>query len=282
MASKKGNYGSLSQWHLINHLIVRGPVLQAKGNSESGASVCGGGNKPNTRWRSPGEGNGNPLQFSCLGNLMDRGAWQATVHGVTKSRTWLKWLSTHGEYNVLWASDEGEMVASAGITSTCPLFSFPSPSFLLSFSPSTNIWASDFQTLMHILGRKKPLHTELTFSEGGQKICEWTIDTQTSHITGVLGEKENRALWLWPQDSCGFGGPGRLWGGESAPQGSQETIFPTLGRTKAKAWKHEKQQKDRETGPSWHSRGPQDPTLVLSPTDIWLLLLFFNQCTYLN
>ena len=33
---------------------------------------------------SPGEGNGNPLQHSYLGNLMDRGAWQATVHGVAK------------------------------------------------------------------------------------------------------------------------------------------------------------------------------------------------------
>ena len=31
--------------------------------------------------RSPGEGNGNPLQYSCLGNTMDRGAWWATVHG---------------------------------------------------------------------------------------------------------------------------------------------------------------------------------------------------------
>ena len=40
--------------------------------------------------RSPGEGNGNPLQYSCLGNPMDRGAWWATVHGVTKSRTQLK------------------------------------------------------------------------------------------------------------------------------------------------------------------------------------------------
>ena len=39
--------------------------------------------------RSPGEGNGNPLQYSCLGNPMDRGAWQATVHGVAKIRTWL-------------------------------------------------------------------------------------------------------------------------------------------------------------------------------------------------
>ena len=37
--------------------------------------------------RSPGEGNGNPLQCSYLGNPMDRGDWQATVHGVTKSKT---------------------------------------------------------------------------------------------------------------------------------------------------------------------------------------------------
>ena len=37
--------------------------------------------------RSPGEGNGNPLQYSCLENPMDRGAWQATVHGVAESQT---------------------------------------------------------------------------------------------------------------------------------------------------------------------------------------------------
>ena len=37
--------------------------------------------------RSPGVRNGNPLQYSCLGNPMDRGAWQAAVHGVTKNRT---------------------------------------------------------------------------------------------------------------------------------------------------------------------------------------------------
>ena len=42
--------------------------------------------------RFPREGHGNPLQYSCLGNFMDRGAWQATVHGVAKSCTW---LSTH-------------------------------------------------------------------------------------------------------------------------------------------------------------------------------------------
>ena len=42
--------------------------------------------------RCPGGGNGNPLQYSCLGNLLDRGAWWATVHGVTKEwYTTLQW-----------------------------------------------------------------------------------------------------------------------------------------------------------------------------------------------
>ena len=49
-------------------------------------------------WRkSPGERNGNPLQYSCLENAMDRGAWQATVHGITKSQTRLKQLSMHAQ-----------------------------------------------------------------------------------------------------------------------------------------------------------------------------------------
>ena len=40
--------------------------------------------------RFPGEGNGDPLQYSCMENLMDSGAWWATVHGVAKSQTQLK------------------------------------------------------------------------------------------------------------------------------------------------------------------------------------------------
>ena len=39
--------------------------------------------------RSPGVGNGNPFQYFCLGNPIDRGAWRATVHGVAKGRTQL-------------------------------------------------------------------------------------------------------------------------------------------------------------------------------------------------
>ena len=59
------------------------------GGSDGKASACNEGDLgsiPGSE-RSPGEGNGNPLQYSCLENLMDRGAWQATAHGVTKSQT---------------------------------------------------------------------------------------------------------------------------------------------------------------------------------------------------
>ena len=55
------------------------PVMQEENAGDLGSTPGSG--------RSPGEGNGNPLQYSCLENHMDRGAWWATVHGVTKSWT---------------------------------------------------------------------------------------------------------------------------------------------------------------------------------------------------
>ena len=59
------------------------------GGLEVKASTCNAGDLGSIpgSGRSPGEGNGNPLQYSCLENPMDGGAWWATVHGVTKSRT---------------------------------------------------------------------------------------------------------------------------------------------------------------------------------------------------
>ena len=47
--------------------------------------------------RSPGGRHGNPLQYSCLENPMDRGAWRATIHRLTKSQTQLKQRSTHAQ-----------------------------------------------------------------------------------------------------------------------------------------------------------------------------------------
>ena len=54
--------------------------------NESACNVGDSGSIPGSE-RSPGEGNGYPLQYSCLENSMNRGAWQATVHGVSKSWT---------------------------------------------------------------------------------------------------------------------------------------------------------------------------------------------------
>ena len=58
--------------------VVKNPPASA-GDSGDASSISGSG-------RSLGEGNGNPFQHSCLGNPMDRGAWWATVHRVSKSR----------------------------------------------------------------------------------------------------------------------------------------------------------------------------------------------------
>ena len=67
-------------------LVLRGggADMSFPGGSDSKASACNAGDPGSIPWlgRSPGEGNGNPLQYSCLENFMDRGAWWATVHGV--------------------------------------------------------------------------------------------------------------------------------------------------------------------------------------------------------
>ena len=60
--------------------------------------------------RSPEGGHGNPLQYSWLGNLMDRGAWRAAVHGVTKSWTCLRQLST-----ARWLIHRGQNSVNKGI-----------------------------------------------------------------------------------------------------------------------------------------------------------------------
>ena len=62
-------------------LLVKNPPASA-GDTRDMGLIPGLG-------RSPGGGNGNPHQYSCLDNPMDRGAWQATVHGVAKSQTQL-------------------------------------------------------------------------------------------------------------------------------------------------------------------------------------------------
>ena len=69
-------YIGLPRW-----LSSKESACNADDTGDVGSNLGSGG--------SPGEGNGNPLQYSCLGNLMDRRTWQATVHGITKNQTQL-------------------------------------------------------------------------------------------------------------------------------------------------------------------------------------------------
>ena len=72
-------------FHLVQNILNFLMVLVVKNllaNAGDAGSISGLG-------RCPGGGNGNPLQYSCLENRMDRGAWRATVYGGAKSQTWL-------------------------------------------------------------------------------------------------------------------------------------------------------------------------------------------------
>ena len=74
---------------LLGDKVVKNPPANAEATGDAG-SIPGSG-------RSPGVGNGNPLQYSCLENSMDRGVWQATIHGIARSWTQVSDLSTQTE-----------------------------------------------------------------------------------------------------------------------------------------------------------------------------------------
>ena len=81
----------LNIWASQVALLVKNPPTNA-GDTRDGVSLPGLG-------RSTGVGNGNPLQYSCLGNPMDRGAWLATVLGIAKSWTQMSdWVCVHVVY----------------------------------------------------------------------------------------------------------------------------------------------------------------------------------------
>ena len=85
-------YDSATEQQNQQSIFIKGLPWWLRGK-ESACNAGDAGSIPRSE-RSPGAGNGNPLQYSCLENFMDRGAWWTTVQGVTKSQTW---LSTHAQ-----------------------------------------------------------------------------------------------------------------------------------------------------------------------------------------
>ena len=81
---------SHSPWSLVRHsqyfFLTEPQLIYIPGGSDGKESACNAGDPGSIPGpgRSPGEGNGKPLQYSCLENSLDRGTWQTTVHGVAK------------------------------------------------------------------------------------------------------------------------------------------------------------------------------------------------------
>ena len=86
-ASSRSSFLHSGQQRRINRRVFK--TVGFPGGSDGKASACIVGDLGSTTGlgRSPAEGNGNPLQYSCLENSMDGEAWWATVHGVAKSQT---------------------------------------------------------------------------------------------------------------------------------------------------------------------------------------------------
>ena len=87
-------------WKWCRHIEPTGLPSQLSGYRVGAESACRAGDPSLTpgSGRFPGEGNGHSLQYSCLENPTDRGAWRATVYGVAKCQTWLSDLHTHTFY----------------------------------------------------------------------------------------------------------------------------------------------------------------------------------------
>ena len=127
------------------------------GDARDVGSISGSG-------RPPGVGNGNPLQYSCLGNPIDRGAWLVTVHEVTESRTWLMWLSTHActKFNMRKISPSA--------------FTFWSVNYLLHFMIPGNNMLKMSHSKMQIKTtgcHLTPIKTTTIIKKSANNICPW-------------------------------------------------------------------------------------------------------------
>ena len=95
---------------MVKNLPVIRSICQCRIHAEDMGSIPGSG-------RSPEEGNGYPLQDSCLEHPMDRGAWQTTVYGVTKSQTWMS--DFHSNISIFYSVKSASYIKTCGWVNEC-------------------------------------------------------------------------------------------------------------------------------------------------------------------
>ena len=139
-----------------------------------------------------GEGNGNPLQCSCLENPRDRGAWWAAVYGVAQSRTRMKWLSSSSLFPHQEATVAAMVCLLAAIHSECHSRSFwyrlvrsPSSNPLMSLSPTPgSVFSPQAGQLQGLLAcRVRPNHWRAS-----QEAKETPMSTEMSRNTDGNGK----------------------------------------------------------------------------------------------
>ena len=105
--------GRFSYFAQVFYIVHRHPFFPNGSVTNKSACIVGDRGSIPGLGRSPGEGHGNPLQYSCLENSTDRGAWWAIIHRVVKSQTWLSmqaWL----DFIFPGGSDGKECACNAG------------------------------------------------------------------------------------------------------------------------------------------------------------------------
>ena len=120
---------------LCNSILYGGQLSSKQFASNPGDT----GSVPRSR-RSPGEGNGSPLQYSCLGNPMDRGAWQDTIRGVAESST----TKQQQKHQLYFNKARGKNVFTAFILSYFPVFLILIRLYHFTEIPITFILVADF------------------------------------------------------------------------------------------------------------------------------------------
>ena len=147
--------------------------------------------------RSSGEGNGDPLQYSCLGNPTDRGTWRAAVQGVTKSCTWLTnstHTHTHNEFRQKCISMK-QTLSQVALKSVCPGLMSGSLSKLWK-----SHWLHQYSIMQNPSGfcfldlSLSPAHYSVTFGKSVKclrVICTIGKNRKPfpSHLTGSAGAK---------------------------------------------------------------------------------------------
>ena len=168
---------------------------------------------------STGEGNGNPLQYSCLKNPMDRGAWYAIVHRVTKSWTQLKWMSTQNKWHQRFWSDYDKSWQNIKLHGNIRDLHYEP---IIKVGKHTT-WRFTVKWSSHLRKAKAHEHSLNIY----WKDWRWSSSTLATWCEELTHEKRP---WCWERLKAGGEGDDREWDGWMASLTQWTWVWASSGR----------------------------------------------------